>query len=176
MTSLLKMCLHWILQYLIILPFSSIWTWLNHHFQGKNFAFASFATWHFRHDLLSSPLLSQPASTIQEHRSQYDVVLSTLLDNHALLNTALKRRLERRWRKFQLEVDRQKYLDHCKRLKDLIYSTKMDYYSVKMQVTIKRLSCSRNRSCNTSYSLGKSTQLRLHYCWACKQFRWILYW
>ena len=39
----------------------------------------------FHQDLLSSPLLSQPALTLQDLCDQYDAVVSSLLDNHTPL-------------------------------------------------------------------------------------------
>jgi hypothetical protein len=39
------------------------------------------------------------------------------------------RQLERRWRKSGLDMDKQQYYDQCKRVKDAIKSSKMNYYS-----------------------------------------------
>ena len=86
---------------------------------------------------------------IFELSDQYDSVLSSILDKHAPLQTKTviqrpaapwyseeiatektqRRKLERRWRHSGLLTDRQAYVTQCLLLKNLIFTTKMDYYS-----------------------------------------------
>jgi len=107
----------------------------------------------FHQDLLKSTLLSSPASTLSELCSQYDTVLSSLLENHAPLQRKritvrpaapwysneiaeqkrARRKLERCWRKSKLEVDRQRYINQCNLVKNLIFTTKMKYYSTLIE-------------------------------------------
>ena len=76
-------------------------------------------------------------------------MLSSILDKHAPLQTKTviqrpaapwyseeittektqRRKLERRWRHSGLLTDRQAYVTQCLSLKNLIFTTKMDYYS-----------------------------------------------
>lgn len=80
---------------------------------------------------------------------QYDSELLKVVDFHAPLKTCIvssrpsaswytedianekckRRQLERRWRKSGLDMDRQQYYDQCKRVRDIIKSSKMNYYS-----------------------------------------------
>ena len=82
-------------------------------------------------------------------RRQYDSVLSSIVDKHAPPQTKTviqrpaapwyseeiatektqRRKLERRWRHSGLLTDRQTYVTQCLLLKNLIFTTKMDYYS-----------------------------------------------
>ena len=107
----------------------------------------------FRQNILSSELYTSPAPTLEERCNQYDLVLSTLLENHAPLRKKtvtirpmapwynedikeqkiVRRCKERRWRKSGLQVDRQAYVDQCIRVKNTISKAKMEYYSSLVQ-------------------------------------------
>ena len=102
----------------------------------------------FKSDVLDSPLLTNPADDLDSLVLQYDSVLLALLDNHApeveryvvlrphspWFNESLreakqkKRRLERKWRKSGLSVDKELYLDQCTIYTDLLISAKSDYH------------------------------------------------
>ena len=111
--------------------------------------FRSINTDDFQHDIVNSALYSSPKTVLAELSDQYDSVLSSILDKHAPLQTKTviqrpaapwyseeiatektqRRKLERRWRHSGLLTDRQAYVTQCLLLKNLIFTTKMDYYS-----------------------------------------------
>ena len=81
--------------------------------------------------------------------TQYNDVLSSILDIHAPVKTKTvtlrpaapwysmeinnlkkhRRRLERRWRRTKLPVDRQSFIDQCRAVHNLICSSKKSYYT-----------------------------------------------
>ena len=93
----------------------------------------------FSKDIKSSELYMKPGATATELVNQYNSVLSKLLDTHApVVQRSVsirpncpwysddlrgakrnKRRLERKFRKSKLEIDRQIYLDACKDIIDV---------------------------------------------------------
>ena len=103
----------------------------------------------FHNDITNSSLLQSPASDLTELCNQYDSVLSTILDSHAPIRSKLitirpkapwytndineskikRRRLERRWRKSGLTIDRQMYVDQCNVVKDMVFKAKMAHYT-----------------------------------------------
>ncbi|CAB4028015.1 RNA-directed DNA polymerase from mobile element jockey [Paramuricea clavata] len=107
----------------------------------------------FRENILSSELYTRTAPTLEERFDQYDLVLSTLLENHARLRKKtvtirsmapwynedikkqkiVRRCKERRWRKSGSQVDRQAYADQCILVKNTISEAKMEYYSSLVQ-------------------------------------------
>ena len=107
----------------------------------------------FRQNILSSELYTRPAPTLEERCDQYDLVLSTLLENHAPLRKKtvtirpmapwynedikkqkiVRRCKERRWRKSGSQIDRQAYADQCILVKNTISEAKMEYYSSLVQ-------------------------------------------
>ena len=111
--------------------------------------FRSINTDDFQRDIVNSALYSSPKTVLAELSDQYDSVLSSILDKHAPLQTKTviqrpaapwyseeiatektqRRKLERRWRHSGLLTDRQAYVTQCLLLKNLIFTTKMDYYS-----------------------------------------------
>ena len=111
--------------------------------------FRSINTDDFQHDIVNSALYSSPKTVLAELSDQYDSVLSSILDKHAPLQTKTviqrpaapwyseeiatektqQRKLERRWRHSGLLTDRQAYVTQCLLLKNLIFTTKKDYYS-----------------------------------------------
>ena len=111
--------------------------------------FRSINTDDFQHDIVNSALYSSPKTVLAELSDQYDLVLSAILDKHAPLQTKTviqrpaapwyseeiatektqRRKLERPWRYSGLLTDRQTYVTQCLLLKNLIFTTKMDYYS-----------------------------------------------
>jgi hypothetical protein len=100
----------------------------------------------FHQNILSSELYTRPAPTLEERCDQYDLVLSTLLENHTPLrkNTVTIRPMapwynkdikkqkivrrcnykERRWRKSGSQVYRQAYADQCILVKNVTQSVK----------------------------------------------------
>ncbi|XP_067030517.1 uncharacterized protein [Acropora muricata] len=111
--------------------------------------FRSINTDDFQHDIVNLALYSSPKTVLAELSDQYHSVLSSILDKHAPLETKTViqrpvapwysekiatektqlRKLERRWRHSGLLTDRQAYVTQCLLLKNLIFTTKMDYYS-----------------------------------------------
>jgi len=103
----------------------------------------------FHQDIANSSLCKSPAIDVSDLCNQYDSVLSTILDKHAPIRTkiassrskapwyndtirenkTIRRKLERRWRKTKLTIDRDLYVTQCNLVKDLIFSAKMSYYS-----------------------------------------------
>ena len=111
--------------------------------------FRSINTDDFQHDIVNSALYSSPKTVLAELSDQYDSVLSSILDKHAPLQTKTviqrpvapwyseeiatektqRRKLERCWRHSGLLTDHQAYVTQCLLLKNLIFTTKLDYYS-----------------------------------------------
>ncbi|KXJ18376.1 RNA-directed DNA polymerase from mobile element jockey [Exaiptasia diaphana] len=103
----------------------------------------------FRHDIAESLLCKSPATELSALCHQYDAVLAEILNKHAPLRTKIistrprapwyndvirenktkRRRLERRWRKTKLTIDKELYEKQRKIEFDLIYVAKMSYYS-----------------------------------------------
>ena len=103
----------------------------------------------FRRDLSASSLIQSPSPELNDLCNQYDFVLKSLLDKHApsrtksvtlrpkapwfndviKVNKRKRRSLERRWRKSNLTVDRQLFVDQCNYVKKLIFEAKMNFYS-----------------------------------------------
>lgn len=102
----------------------------------------------FTRDLSTSSLIQSPASNLVDLCNQYDSFLKTLLDKYApictkyvtqrpkapwyndviKLNKSKRRSLERRWRKSNLTIDRQLFVDQCNYVKKLIFEAKMNFY------------------------------------------------
>ncbi len=98
----------------------------------------------FRHDILTSDLVTQPSLDLEARVCQYNKVLSELLDKHAPViersitlrpnapwyNDHLrklkrqKRAHERKWRSSNLEVHRQIYRDTCATYKQSLEQAK----------------------------------------------------
>ena len=103
----------------------------------------------FRCDLVSTPLFSSPANCVSDLCDQYHTELSQLVDAHAPLKKHVwtlrssapwylsdinsekskRRRLERRWRKSQLHIDRQLFVEQCEHVRAMVKQAKMSYYS-----------------------------------------------
>ena len=103
----------------------------------------------FRNDVMASTLFFSPASNVNDLCDQYDSELSTVVDVHAPLKTCFvtprpsapwycediaaekrkRRKLERRWRKYRTEADKLQYADQCSRVRKLLKSSKMSYYT-----------------------------------------------
>lgn len=93
---------------------------------------------HFRRDLSQSSLLQSPAADLDDLCLQYDSALKSLLDKHAPLctkivsqrrkapwyndvirrNKAERRKLERRWRKSKLTIDRDLFVEQSNLVKN----------------------------------------------------------
>ena len=96
-----------------------------------------------------SSLFSTPLPCLDDLISEYNGVLSSILDIHAPVKTKTitlrpaapwyseeinnlkkdRRRLERRWRRTKLPVDRQLLIDQCRVVNSLICSSKRTYYT-----------------------------------------------
>ena len=50
-------------------------------------------------------------------------------NNEIASQKTLRRKLERRWRRTKLDIDRQAYTNQCVRVQDLIINSKMKFYS-----------------------------------------------
>ena len=94
----------------------------------------------FRNDVITSALFSSSANNVDELCDQYDSELRRIVNTHAPFKTCLItsrlaapwyseeisiekckcRRLERRWRKSGLEVDKQQHADQYRRVRELI--------------------------------------------------------
>jgi len=103
----------------------------------------------FRKDIANSLLCTSSVPDLSDLCLQYDSVLSNIVNQHAPLctktvsdrprapwyndvirkNKTIMRKLERRWRKTNLTIDRELYVAQCTLVKDLIFSAKMSYYS-----------------------------------------------
>ncbi|XP_072030574.1 uncharacterized protein [Amphiura filiformis] len=106
----------------------------------------------FKNDIRSSPLALATASNTSALAEQFNLVLRELLDNHAPEKTKnvtlrpnapwyseevreakrVKRRLERKMIKSNLEIDKQLYEEQCKTYKDLIEQSKCRHYQTEI--------------------------------------------
>ena len=106
----------------------------------------------FTADLRLSSLIQNPARSVDDLQEQYDTVLRSLVDKHAPLCTKsvtihpvtpwyneeineakkLRRKYEKRWRKSQLTVHREIYIEQKKTLSELINHAKTNYYTDKV--------------------------------------------
>ena len=106
----------------------------------------------FRSDIESSLLLSSPAENMDNLSEQYQETLSRILENHApkvsiqVRQRALNpwyssdiaeakldhRRLERRWRRSKLEVDRQLFVEARNNVSRLLMDAKTSFYSARI--------------------------------------------
>ena len=102
-----------------------------------------------RCDICSSALYNSPSHEITDLCDQYDSVLSSILDKHAPLRTRIItlrpnapwyseeirkqkstcRKLERRWRRSKLESDYRHYANQRAVIRNIIFESKMGYYS-----------------------------------------------
>lgn len=98
----------------------------------------------FRQDILDSELYTAPSADLSQLNTQYETILSDILDKHApLLSRTITsrpnapwytgclrkvkselRRLERRWRSSRLEIDRQIFKSKCRHYNQLIIDSK----------------------------------------------------
>jgi hypothetical protein len=103
----------------------------------------------FKADILKSDLITCPEAGLEHSITQYNSVLSDLLDNHAPelekkitlrphspwysetlhMEKRNRRKLERKWRRTKTSEDKQTYKEKCEFLNELITKTKTDYYS-----------------------------------------------
>ena len=103
----------------------------------------------FCQDVSDSELLSKSYDDINDAIKNYEQVLTSILDVHAPLKSRVvtvrpssqwytdeikeektrRRVLERRWRKSQLFTDKELYLKQCRRVNNMIFETKMNFYS-----------------------------------------------
>ena len=105
----------------------------------------------FRQDIVNLDLLLSPSVSLTSLCDQYDIVLMSILDSHApewsktiyiekacsaliywwhcLHENYIRRKLERRWSQTKLSVDQQLHSDQCLLINNLVFSTKMQYYS-----------------------------------------------
>ena len=106
----------------------------------------------FKEDIKSSQLALSTASITSELAEQFNLVLRELLDKHAPERTKtvtlrpnapwyteevreakrVKRRLERKMTKSNLEIDKQLYEEQCKTYQDLIEQSKCKHYQTKI--------------------------------------------
>ena len=113
----------------------------------------------FGRDLIDSPLLSSSASnlSVSELSDRYQSVLSSVLEAHAPLQRkmisarpsapwynneiasqkTLRCKLEWRWRRTKLDIDRQPYTNQCVRVQDLIINSKMKFYSKLIRLCVR---------------------------------------
>ena len=102
-----------------------------------------------RHDIMDSTLYLSPAPELSDLCTQYDSVLSSIINKHAPLctrsislrprapwytdyiqvNKTKRHNLERRWRRSKLMIHRELYVNQCNVVKKLIFDAKMNYYS-----------------------------------------------
>ncbi|XP_072028487.1 uncharacterized protein [Amphiura filiformis] len=103
----------------------------------------------FRNDIASSEMYTHPGTNVNELANQYNSILRELLDAHTpvtersvnvrpmcqwysdSLRSAKrhKRRLERKFRKSKLEVDRQIYIDACRSYRYALNESKRIYHN-----------------------------------------------
>ena len=106
----------------------------------------------FKEDIKYSQLALSTASITSELAEQFNLVLRELLDKHAHERTKtvtlrpnapwyteevreakrVKRRLERKMTKSNLEIDKQLYEEQCKTYQDLIEQSKCKHYQTKI--------------------------------------------
>ena len=107
----------------------------------------------FRQVILDSELYTSPSTDVDQLVTQYEAVLSKLLEKHAPLisrsitcrpnapwyNNGLRkdkqnlRRLERRWRSSKLEVDRQIYKTESHCYNQMILKAKKEYHTKQLE-------------------------------------------
>ena len=100
-------------------------------------------------EICKSSLLTTPAVGLSELVQQYDPVLSSVLDSYApsieqvvtkrplalwytpeiKAKNTKRRKLERKWRRSRLTIDRELYVRQCEVVKELIESAKHSYYT-----------------------------------------------
>jgi hypothetical protein len=103
----------------------------------------------FTSDIKTSALITSQSENIDELVDQYNTVLSNLLDKHAPLITKTfvlrpdtmwyneelrvekrkRRRLERRWRRSKLTVDKELHAEQCHIVSNLIKKAKCQFYA-----------------------------------------------
>ena len=125
-----------------------------------------------------SSLFATPLPCLDDLISQYNDVLSSILDIHAPVKTKTitlrpaapwyseeinnlkkdRRRLERRWRRTKLPVDRQLFIDQCRAVNSLICSSKRTYYTKLIsdnqsdyKLLFKTIDSLLHRKCDTPY-------------------------
>ena len=106
-----------------------------------------------RKELVSSKLFLSPACSVSDLSEQYSSELSRIVNSFAPLKKRVmtlspaapwytdeiaaektkRRKLERRWRKSNLHIDHQLYKDQCERVRNLVKSAKMNFYSSVIQ-------------------------------------------
>ena len=114
------------------------------HRSFKNFDIDLFVS-----DIRGSSLISDPPNELDDLVALYDSELSRIFNRHVSIKKRTvtirpaapwyseelksekrkKRRLERRWRAYRYMRDREAYMRQCKVLKDLLYSSRSNYYS-----------------------------------------------
>ena len=107
----------------------------------------------FQHDLIASPLITNPATSLDSLADQYNRVLGQLLNNHATLkkhaitdrpavpwyNESLtkekrrRRQLERKWRNTKNQIDHDNFKAQRDLVKFMFHQAKSDYYHKKIQ-------------------------------------------
>ena len=107
----------------------------------------------FRQDILQSELCTAPSDTIDGLTEQYDTTLGSLLDSHApeISRTITARpqspwfneecqeakrclrRLERRWRKSRLEVNRQLFVKESEKYNKMLSEAKTSHFHQELQ-------------------------------------------
>ncbi len=106
----------------------------------------------FQQDIIASVALNSTTGNVETLTERYIEGLCSLIDLHAPLlhrivtlrphapwytetlrdAKRLRRKLERIWRRKQLEIDRQRYRQQCARITILLTDTKLSYYSNKI--------------------------------------------
>ena len=102
-----------------------------------------------RSDLKSSTAMMEATADLSDQIDKYEYELSRILDNHAPVRSHIviirplapwynsnidvekknRRKLERRWRKSRLTIDRELYQEQCKLVSSMIKDAKTNYYS-----------------------------------------------
>ena len=102
-----------------------------------------------RSDLKSSTAMMDATADLYDQIDKYEYELSRILDNHAPVRRRIvtirplalwynsnidvekkkRRKLERRWRKSRLTIDRESYQEQCKLVSSMIKDAKTNYYS-----------------------------------------------
>lgn len=103
----------------------------------------------FNEELKKSDLILKEHTALPDLINKYEETLKVLLDTHAPMKRRIitlrpsaswynesineakrkRRRLERRWRKSRLCIDRQLYAEQCKAVNDMLKQAKVSYYS-----------------------------------------------
>lgn len=103
----------------------------------------------FRHNIETSPLITDPCIKLDDLVSQYDNTLRSLMDKHApetpciitlrphipwysdiLCSTKrVKRQNERKWKKSGLQIDRQIFQESCNTYRHMLQRAKTNYHS-----------------------------------------------